>query len=444
MAVQDWLNANVLGNATLSNVADSAMNFYDTWQGNEASNDALDTIVEGYDQGINQVTQDANATKDIFGDVYDTNMGNIQPYMDAGTTALDQYMGLMQDPSTIAQDPAYQWRYDTGLETRKRDLEAAGYADPMGSGARATGINDWASGFASQELDRALARDLPIIQSGQTGVNQGIVAGDSYSKGMAAVNDSSSKILAQLRMGKADEQSTKAILDSQAMTAYLQGANGLMQTIQSGQAPDLMSLISAALGVGGAAPGTTSDGASLWDMLGDAFGFDAGDEGIVQQVTDMLTGQPSDGSGGGVDYGQFFGDLTGGEGGIGDINWENVFDFSSLGTENFLGDLSNLITDIDFGSFSTDLFGDLDLGDIGSIDWENLFDFSILGGGNGESALFGDAPLEALGDIGSIDYGNLFSGDGGLDFQFGDDTSWMDNFGDTLSGWGDNIYDFFL
>ena len=425
MAIADWLNAPVLGNATLGDFGGAAVDFYDTYQGNEASNDALDTIVQGYDQGINQVTEDANQTKGILGDVYDTNMANTQPYMDAGTTALDQYMGLMQDPSTIAQDPAYQWRYDTGLEARKRDLEAAGYADPMGSGARATGINDWASGFASQELDRALARDLPIIQTGQTGVGQGIMAGDSYSKGMSNVNQYSSQVLAGLYEGKADKQSTKALMDSMAMTSYLKGAEGLIQTMQNGQAPDLMSLIAGALGGGG--PSTTSDGASLWDMLGEAFGFDPSDEGVVQTVSDFITGGGAgagDGSGSGLEGlfgGGSLGDFAGVAGDtIGDIDWNSLFDFSDLGMENIFNSVG--------GDFSS-LFSDIDLGAIGDIDWSNLFDFSSLGGTNGEGAMFGGGTGSDAFDLSSLDLGSF-------DVGGYSDSSWLNDAWD----WGSSLF----
>jgi len=296
MAVADWLNANVVGNADVTDLAGSAMDFYNTYQTNEGRQDAVDEIVSGYDQGIGTVQNLAGESKDTLGNVYDTNMGNIQPYMDAGNTALDQYMGLMQDPSTIAQDPAYQWRYDTGLETRKRDLEAAGYADPMGSGARATGINDWASGFASQELDRALQRDLPIIQAGQTGVNQGIISGDSYGRGITGINNNLGGQLVDLYNGRANAESTKMMLDSMAMSSYLQGANGLLN--QAAGRPDIMDMLTAALG--GA---TSSDGASLWGMLGDAFGFDPGDQGIVGSIMDAVMGGGEAGGAGGDNWG---------------------------------------------------------------------------------------------------------------------------------------------
>ena len=302
MAVADWLNANVYGNTSVADLGGAAIDFYDTYQTNEGRQDAVDEIVGGYNQGIGTVQDLAGESKDTLGNVYDTNTQNIQPYMEAGTTALDQYMGLLEDPSTIAQDPAYQWRYDTGIEARKRDLEAAGYADPMGSGARATGINDWASGFASQELDKALNRDLPIIQAGQEGVRQGIVSGDTYSRGITGINNNLGGQLVDLYTGRANAESTKMMLDSMAMSSYLQGANGLLN--QAAGSPDIMDMLTAALMGGANGQGAqTSDGQSLWGMLGDAFGFDPSDQGIVGTVMDAVTGGSGEGGAGGDNWG---------------------------------------------------------------------------------------------------------------------------------------------
>ncbi len=319
MALSDWLNSTVTGNLSTGDLLTSGMDFYNTWQQAEGAKDAVNEAVKGYDKAAGTIKDLGGETKDVLGDIYTTGREDISPYLGAGSTALDQYMGLMSDPSTIMDDPAAQWRYDVGLEAVKRDLEQAGYADPMGSGARPIGIMEYGQGFASQELDRALERRLPIIGEGSGATRTGALIGNNYGQGLSRTNQFMAQNLSNIAMGKADAQMTKYMVDAMAMTNYLRGADGLLQGAAGNSG--LMDLVMSALN-----GGTTSDGASLWGMLADSFGFDGNDQSTIDQVRQIISG------GGGGDGGFGIGDLAGMLPG-GDLSgtwWEGLDELANL------------------------------------------------------------------------------------------------------------------
>ena len=281
MGVAEALNTPIIGNLDLQDIGSAGLDIYRTYQTNEGRHEAIDTAVEGFDQGIDVINQTSDDTREVLGDVYDTTMQATEPYTSAGTNALDHYMGLTGDPSSIANDPAYQWRKSQGEETVMNSLAAAGYSDPMGSSANPAWLTNYSQGLASQELDLALARDLPIIEVGQRAVNTGMMAGDSYGRNMSDINQYQGNNLVDLYTGRADALSTKSMLDVMAMNSYLSGANGLLN--QAAGNPDFMDLLTMALG-----GGTTSDGESMWDIMAESFGFDAGDTGVIDSVLGLF------------------------------------------------------------------------------------------------------------------------------------------------------------
>ena len=387
MAVSDWLNADVFGGVSLGDLGSSAINFYDTWQRREGANDSMDAITQGYDKGINYLQDTGAESKDVlggiydtnmgnvndnmaalegsrslygdlydtnmgmvnenmnnlggymdeFGNIYNTNMGNIDPYLGAGNESLDQYMGLMSDPNSIRDDAGYQWRLGQGEEAVQRSLAAAGYADPGGSGANPTWLTEYAQGFASNELDQALNRRLPIIQTGQNAVGQGIqagsdytsgvsniaglmnqnvglgldagnsyasqygdvdklmsentrtgvLAGDSYGSGVSRINQYMGLGVADMYKGQADALATKDLIDSMAVSGYMKSAKGLLDAA-SGNAQMAQLVAAATQGA------TTSAGESIWGMLADQFGFDVEDMGFLEKAEALLNTPGSD------------------------------------------------------------------------------------------------------------------------------------------------------
>jgi len=428
MAVQDWLNSNVVGDLSLGELGSSAIDFYNTYQTNEARQEATDEIVAGYEQGMGTIDELSDQTRGVISDVYGTNMANLEPWQEAGRTGVEGYMGLLQDPSSIMANPGYEFVRGQGEENLARRMAAAGYADPMGSGAYPVGITEYNQDYASGQYDKALDRYGVPAGWGMEANRVGAMVGDSYQRGMTDINKYQGSNLVALYEGRANAESTKAILDSMAMNDYLKGATGLLNQAAGNQG--IAELIMSALG-----GGTTSDGASMWDMLADAFGFDSQDEGttsqIVDAVTQMMGGGGTDGTGG-INWGELGLDIGGtlDLGDVGNIDWGNIL---QSGAQNF-GDLfDGALTDFNWGSISTDIFGDLDLGDIGNIDWDNLFDWGddanglaaldgMTWGADGSLVWGGGTGIDALG-LGDFDLG-------------GGDSSWYEDAWD----WGSGLF----
>jgi hypothetical protein len=410
MAIQDWLNANVLGSGTVSDFAGAGVDAWDTYQQSQAAQEANEAILEGYDQGIGAVQTLGTESKDIFKDIYDTGRGDIEPYLGAGTTALDQYMGLMSDPSTIMDDPGAQFRLQQGEEAVKRSLEQAGYADPMGSGANPAWLTEYGQNYATQELDTALNRRKPIMDLGSQATRTGAMMGDTYSQGTARVNETMSRNLAALYEGRADSQSTKYLIDSQAATAYLTGAKGLFDQVAGN--PTFLEMVKASL-TGGpdGGPAQTSDGTSVWDMIKDSFNIGEGEEsGVIDQLNNMF----------------------------GEVDWDNAYDtagnidWGGMFTPDIVGGLEDIFSGIG------DATAGYDFGDIasGTADFFNYEDPLSLGSYLQDNATdFWSSPAE------DIDFDAVFD-------TGGTDESWFGNFfestGDWLSDVGSGIADFFL
>ena len=280
MAVQDWLNANVFGNVSLGDIGSSAIDLYNTNQLASNAESSIDTIVGGYDQGIDYLQSTGEESKALLGGIYDTQMESIAPYQQAGTTALGDYMNLMENPERIVSDPGYQFRYDIGSEAQRRDLEAAGYADPMGSGGRPLGMETWAQGFATQELDSALQRRIPPMNLGSDANKQGIIAGDSYGQGITGINQYMGQNLAALYGGRAEALSTNDMITALANSAYARNARGLLDAARD---PNYVDMIGSAL-----SGGLTETGESLWGKLAETFGFDAADAAFAGNVASSL------------------------------------------------------------------------------------------------------------------------------------------------------------
>jgi len=358
MAISDWMNATV-GNASLGDIGKTAVDLYDVWQGGKKGKDAADTMAGGYDKGMG-----------VLEDVYDTTRGDIDPYLTAGTTALVRYTGLMQDPSTIVDDPGYQFRLTQGEEAVKRNLEAAGYADPMGSGANPMGITEYAQGFATNELDAALNRSLPLMNLGSDATRTGAVAGATYGQNMA-----------EMYTGKAKQLATKDILDAQAMSGYLKGGKGLIDSIAGNET--LQQLVKEALG-----GGTTSEGIPLWDLVSDAFGIDKGDVGVIESVKRMF---------GAGDI-----PMSGGMG-VGAVSPIATAGMDALQFGG--GDVGGLISG---------------LSDATKLDWNSLFSLSGAEGGSGAGALefpglFSEASggTGAVADMGALELGGEAAAEAG-------------------------------
>jgi len=146
---------------------------------------------------------DANALQKYE---YDTNLANQQPWLTAGTNAVNTLSAGLQpggqftttpqfDPSKITQDPGYAFRTQAGVNTLNASGAAAGN---LGSGNIGVALNNYGQQAGSQEYQNAYQRAMDqynlqlnsqntifnrlsgVAGTGQTSANQIGAAGQNY------------------------------------------------------------------------------------------------------------------------------------------------------------------------------------------------------------------------------------------------------------------------
>lgn len=90
------------------------------------------------------------------------------PYVQAGQQSLADIQALMADPSSIQNDPSYQWRMSQGQQALERNMAARG---GMLGGAALKQLQRYGQGFASQEFQNQFNRLSALAGLGQAGAN---------------------------------------------------------------------------------------------------------------------------------------------------------------------------------------------------------------------------------------------------------------------------------
>jgi hypothetical protein len=205
---------------------------------NKATSGAIDAGYAGMNQANNALgTGLTNATGALNG-VYGTEMGNLSPYLAAGSTAINQLSAMNPfsfTGSDVANDPGYQFRLQQGEQAIQRSQAASG---ALGSGGTAKALAGYGQDMASQEYQNAFNRALTTYGTnvntlgtlagfGQNANSQAITAGNNYGNQTAAAN-----------LNTAGEQSNVAMQGNQyvgntglagaeaAGNVYMQGAQG--------------------------------------------------------------------------------------------------------------------------------------------------------------------------------------------------------------------------
>ena len=94
---------------------------------------------------------------------WDYQKGLQQPWMNAGLRGLEGYMGLLNDPSSVRQDPGYQFGFNEGI----RGVESSGLAGGMGlSGNTLKGLTQYGQDYASTKYGEALNRQMGLANFG--------------------------------------------------------------------------------------------------------------------------------------------------------------------------------------------------------------------------------------------------------------------------------------
>ena len=151
---------------------------------------------------------------------------DLRPFREAGTKALERYESLMADPSQIKSLPGYEFRRKEGQDMVEGSASARG---KLFSGETGKALMKYGQDYASNELDKQLAREGQLINTGAqaaaTGAQQAGYAG---------------KTLAEIEMnrgkGVADAYGTIAsgVEDAVYVSAYKSG--GLDRTSVGGSA----------------------------------------------------------------------------------------------------------------------------------------------------------------------------------------------------------------
>lgn len=87
----------------------------------------------------------------------------LTPYTNLGTAGAQGYLSLLKDPSSVANDPGYQFQFNEG----QRGLERSAAAKSgLLSGGTLQSLVQYGQDYASTSYDKALSRNLALIQPG--------------------------------------------------------------------------------------------------------------------------------------------------------------------------------------------------------------------------------------------------------------------------------------
>jgi hypothetical protein len=158
--------------------------------GVSGANSAIDTGVSGAHSAIGTGLSDANSA---LKGVYDTEMGNLNPFLTAGQQGIGQLAelagkGFAFNPSDLQNDPGYQFQLQQGLKGVANSMAGRGLGT---SGAAAKAMANYSQGLAGTSYQNAFNRALNSYQTnigalstlagfGQNANSQAITAGNNY------------------------------------------------------------------------------------------------------------------------------------------------------------------------------------------------------------------------------------------------------------------------
>ena len=96
---------------------------------------------------------------------YDQTREDMAPWLSAGQNALVGLQGLLDDPNSIQDSNAYQWRFNQGLQGLDRSAARAGN---LFSGGHNADLLAYGQGMASQEYGDQWNRLVGLAGVGQT------------------------------------------------------------------------------------------------------------------------------------------------------------------------------------------------------------------------------------------------------------------------------------
>ena len=203
---------------------------------------AYDTSMDKYmtymDQASQQLGQHEAQGRGDIESYLAKSMGYTQPYMQAGTTGLQSYLGSLglggnearqSALSSFQTSPGYQFALNQGLQGVQRGLSASGMT---GSGAEQKALNDYAMGMANQEYGNWQNRLSGLAGMGQTSAES--AAGRTYGAGTNLANlglnygQQYSQLSQSIAQAQAEAEIAKAQAEAEAKSAQGSGLGGLI------------------------------------------------------------------------------------------------------------------------------------------------------------------------------------------------------------------------
>lgn len=110
-------------------------------------------------------------------EMFEYQKGIQAPYVQAGQKSLADLQALLADPSSIQNDPSYQFRFGAGHDAIQKNLAARGQ---LLGGAALKRLTQYGQGFASQEFQNQFNRLSALAGIGQAGANTMTGAAANY------------------------------------------------------------------------------------------------------------------------------------------------------------------------------------------------------------------------------------------------------------------------
>lgn len=173
-------------------------------------NNTRGAINSAFDQYAGYADRSLGALEGVYGE----GKNALRPYLNFGRTGVNRYTNLLKNPDQITNDPGYQFRFDQGNEALRRTAAKTGF---RGSGNEMTALNEYGQNYATNELDKALNRYIPMINTGVTATGQLTDLGRNYAYGVGTVNNALGEAAAGREIGGAGADS-RMVTDFLGMT----------------------------------------------------------------------------------------------------------------------------------------------------------------------------------------------------------------------------------
>jgi len=154
------------------------------------------------------------------------------PWIAAGQRGLQGYEALLRDPSSVTQNPGYQFRLDQGAKTLGNSYLAQG----MGlSGTAGKGLQEYGQNYAMSEYDRALNRYNTLANYGTGAMGYNVQGAQQYGQNVGNLMTGQGQNLSNMYMNQGQIAANQATnnwnqlmgMGNLALSAYSMSGGGM-------------------------------------------------------------------------------------------------------------------------------------------------------------------------------------------------------------------------